>query len=194
LIEEKEQAINDLAAQVTSLTAQLAQKDKQIAALTAQIQELNLQIAQLQSANADLTNQISQKDDQIAALTAQLAAYQDTLPPAGSLHVADRWASNSKSVELTISGYVRDELSIIRDSGGSGVSTAYITLNGVETFQLTLDDSGTFSLTHTMDADKDAEYTFSLYAADTKEGTTNLGLVDQVTVCSPKTNDKGSGK
>lgn len=119
-------------------------------------------------------------DGYAAGLTAELI---DTMSPTGSLHVVDDWASNSKSVKLTISGYVRDEMSIFRDGAGCGVSEAFIMINDTKTIRLTLGEDGTFSFPLTLGASKDAVFKFSLYARDS---VSNRGLVDEITVRSPK--------
>jgi len=120
-------------------------------------------------------------DGYAAGLTA--GGLIDTMPPTGSLHVVDDWASNSKSVKLTISGYVRDEMSILSAGEGCGVSEALIMINDTETIQPTLGEDGTFSFPLTLGASKDAVFKFSLYASDSAS---NRGLVDEITVRSPK--------
>lgn len=160
--------------------------DSQIATLSTQVLELNDQItalnAQLELKDQTINNQVTQ----IETLTAQLEVYQDDMPPVGSLYVADDWASNGKSLALTFSGHVWDELSMIRDGVGCGVYEAYLLINGTDTIPLTLDDMGKFSGTHTMATTRNTVVTTSLYAKDTKPDMSNHGLVDEVTVKFPK--------
>ncbi len=76
---------------------------------------------------------------------------------------------------------MKDELSIARDGGGVGVSSAYLLLDGNKTVPLNLNGQGRFSAIVEMKAEKDAVYNVKLYAADTQpsaEGGTNSGLVD----------------
>ncbi|MFC1971685.1 hypothetical protein ACFLV0_07195, partial [Chloroflexota bacterium] len=113
-----------------------------------------------------------------------VAAYQDTMPPAGSVHAHANliWPPNNKMVEVTISGYVRDELSIARDGDGTGVSSAYLWVNGTENITLTLDSNSKFSIVKSFEAKESAQYTIELHAADTTpvgDGGPNGGLVDQ---------------
>ncbi len=124
---------------------------------------------------------------QAAAIAALTAQYEDNLPPDGSLHVADDWAPNSKSVVLTIAGHVRDVLSIARDKVGTGVSAAWLRINGSGDIPLVRDGTGEFSAAIPIEVSKDSVITVSLYAADTRTPTPNVGLVDQVTVRPPKT-------
>ena len=115
-------------------------------------------------------------------LEALMATYLDVTPPAGSVHAHDNllWSPNNKMVEVTLSGYVRDELSMARDGGGTGVSSAHLLINGIETIPLVLDANGEFSVDKEFKASKGTTYTIELYAADTNpedQGGPNNGLV-----------------
>jgi hypothetical protein len=132
---------------------------------------------------------IAQLQAEIDELNNLLAAYCDTTPPAGSVHAYPNliWPPNNKMVEVTLSGYVCDELSIARDGGGIGVSSAYLLVNGEETIPLVIDD-GSFSVTKEFEARAGALYTVELYAADTKpveDGGPNSGLIDQTYIRVP---------
>ena len=127
----------------------------------------------------------------VAALNAQIQAlkdaYLDTDPPTGAVHAHDNflWARNGKPAEVVLSGYVRDALSIARDGGGTGVSSAYLLIDGTDTVPLTLGTGGTFSVTYGFVCAKEAVYTVELYAADTTpaaDGGPNSGLVDSTYV------------
>lgn len=118
---------------------------------------------------------------------------QDTLPPAGAVHAARNmiWPPNNKPVEIELSGYVRDELSIARDGGGTGVSSAYLLINGSQKIELKgtetnrLDDQGFFSLRVPFKAQRNAVYSIELFAADTAPGEPNFDLVDSTCIVVP---------
>ncbi len=119
-----------------------------------------------------------------------LTTYLDITAPSGSIHAHDNmlWPPSNRMVEVTLSGYVRDELSIARDGGGIGVSEAYLLVNGEETIPLVPDSDGKFTEIKALKATKDAVYTIELYAADTNpddSGGPNSGLVDQTYVRVP---------
>jgi len=120
--------------------------------------------------------------------------YRDTTLPTGSVQAHDNclFPPNNAMVEVTLSGCVCDELSIARDGGGTGISSAYLLVNGEETIPLVLDSDGVFSLTKEFEARKDAVYTIELYASDTnpiENGGPNSGLVDQTYIRVPS--DRG---
>jgi hypothetical protein len=107
----------------------------------------------------------------------------DTMWPAGAVHAYPNviWPPNNKMVTVTLEGYVKDELSIARDSGGTGVSSAYLLVDGNRTIPLSLNGQGRFSVTVKMKAKKGAVYNVELHATDTKpaaDGGPNSGLVD----------------
>ncbi len=111
----------------------------------------------------------------------------DTLPPAGSIHAYDNYIfpPNKKMVDVTVSGYVRDDMSMIRDGGGTGVSDAYLQINGGDPIPLTLEPDGSFIKVVSLQALKGAVYEIELYAADTtpvESGGPNSGLVDETYV------------
>ena len=119
-------------------------------------------------------------------LDACAGTYLDAMPPSGSVHAHDNflWARNGKTAEVTLSGYVRDELSIARDGEGCGVSSAYLLIDGTEV-TLTLGTDGTFEEKWWFTCSKGAVYTVELYAADTTpvaDGGLNSGLVDSTYV------------
>jgi hypothetical protein len=120
-------------------------------------------------------------------LEACAETYLDTMPPSGSVHAHDNflWVRNGKTAEVTLSGYVRDELSIIRDGGGTGVSSAYLLIDGTQIVTLTLNSDGTYEATWWFTCAKGAVYVVELYAADTTptaDGGPNSGLVDSTSV------------
>jgi hypothetical protein len=121
---------------------------------------------------------------------------EDTLPPAGSIHAHDNliWPPNNKWVSVELSGYVRDELSMVRDKKGNGVSSAYILINGLDKIVLKdksinlLDGDGFFKVVHEFKAVKNAMYSIELFAADTNpdlDGGPNKGLIDSTYVQVP---------
>ncbi len=116
-----------------------------------------------------------------------METYRDETPPAGAVHAYPNllWSPNNKMVDVTISGYVRDELSIVRDGEGVGIFSAYLLVNGTEQIPLSLDGDGKFSVIREFEAEKGALYTIELYAADTNPGTPNEGLVDQTYIHVP---------
>ncbi len=121
------------------------------------------------------------------------------MPPSVAVHAYDNliWPANNKMFEVTLSGYVRDELSIARDGGGTGISRAYLLVNGEETPDLVLDGDGVFSLTKEFEARRDTVYTIELYAADTnpiEDGGPNGGLIDQTYIRVPSDRGNKGGK
>jgi hypothetical protein len=88
-------------------------------------------------------------------------------------------------VEVTLSGYVRDELSIARDGGGIGISDAYLMVNGEETIPLVLGSDGSYSLVMEFEASKGVSYTVEPYAFDTNPDVANGGQIDQTCVRVP---------
>lgn len=112
----------------------------------------------------------------------------DTMPPTGSVHAYPNtiWPPNQQMVTITLEGYVVDEMSIVRDNGGIGVSNAYLMVDGTK---ITLRDvtmnslsaDGSFNVEIQIKAKKGAVYKVELYAADTRPeeaGGPNSGLVD----------------
>ena len=92
-------------------------------------------------------------------------------------------------VTVTLEGYVKDELSIARDGGGVGVSSAYLLVNKNKTGPLNLNDEGRFSVTIEVKAEKGAVYNVELHAADTnpqEAGGPNSGLVDSTFILVDK--------
>lgn len=139
----------------------------------------------------------------ITDLQAQLQelkdTYRDTTLPTGSVHAHDNYLfpPNNMMVEITLSGYVCDELSIARDGGGIGISSAHLLVNGEGPIPLVLDGDGVFSLTEEFEARRDTVYTIELYAADTnpiEDGGPNLGLIDQTYIRVPSDRGQKGGK
>lgn len=121
---------------------------------------------------------------------------EDTMYPAGAVHAHDNllWPPNNKKVQVEIEGYVIDELSMVRDGDGIGVSQAYLLVNGTkiilrdETTDLLDPDDGSFSIVEYLEARKNAIYPIELFAADTvaeEDGGPNFGLVDSTFVRVP---------
>lgn len=121
---------------------------------------------------------------------------EDTMCPAGAVHAHDNllWPPNNKKVQVEIEGYVIDELSMVRDGGGIGVSQAYLLVNGTkiilrdETTDLLDPDDGSFSIVEYLEARKNAIYPIELFAADTvaeEDGGPNFELVDSTFVRVP---------
>ena len=154
---------------------------------------LNLaQVVACDQADPDSAPNNYDEDDQALGVVTSLAAggYQDTMPPCGSIHAYDNMLRppNKKMVDVTLSGYVRDELSIVRDVGGIGVSEAYLLVNGEMVIPLEPDVDGKFSVTQGFKAEKGSVYTIELYASDTnpvEDGGPNVGLVDQTYIRVP---------
>jgi hypothetical protein len=76
-------------------------------------------------------------------------------------------------------------MSIIRDGGGTGISNAYLQIDGGEMIVLDLNPDGSFSIIRGFAAVKNAVYEIKLYATDTnpeESGGPNTGLVDQTYV------------
>ncbi len=122
-------------------------------------------------------------DTMLLAVAGQCATLpQDTTPPTGPVHANPNliWPPNDRMVTVTLGGYVKDELSIARDGGGVGVSSAYLLIDGYTTFPISLDGQGRFSVTIEIKAGKGAVYNVELYATDTnpvESGGPNSGLV-----------------
>jgi len=127
----------------------------------------------------------------------------DSFSPAGSIHAYPNmiWSANNKMVSVTLNGYIKDELSIVRDSQGIGISSAYILIDGTDEIVLRnettdlLDDNGNFSADIEVEASKGAEYLIELYATDTNpddSGGPNYGLVDSTYIRVP--HDMSDGK
>jgi len=150
-------------------------------ALTAFLEEVKQTIDNLVATMASMYTQ--EEVDQ--AVAEALEDYTDVLPPTGAIHAHDNmlWSPNGKMVEVTISGYVRDELCMAKDGEGVGVSSAHLLIDGTELIPLSL-DGGNFELTMEFEAKKGALYNLELYATDTNE-TPNEGLVDQTSIRVP---------
>jgi hypothetical protein len=125
----------------------------------------------------------------------------DTMSPTGAVHAYPNliWPPNNKMVMVSFEGYVVDELSIARDGGGVGVSSAYILVDSKEiilrddTTDL-LGEDGSFSVTTKVKAKKGAVYDVELHAADTEseeDGGPNSGLVDSTHICVPTRKNGG---
>ncbi len=123
----------------------------------------------------------------------------DSMIPNGAVHAHDNmiWPPNNKMVSVTIDGYVKDELSIIRDGKGVGVSSAYLLVDGVKHILLdntanALNKDGKFNIPVKVKAVKGAIYDIKLYAADTEKeenGGPNFGLVDSTYIVVPQKMD-----
>lgn len=120
----------------------------------------------------------------------------DSMSPNGAVHAHDNmiWPPNNKMVSVAIDGYVKDELSVIRDGGmGIGVSSAYLLVDGVKYILLdnttnVLGEDGKFNIPVKVKAVKGAMYNIELYAADTEKkenGGPNFGLVDSTYIRVP---------
>lgn len=119
----------------------------------------------------------------------------DTRPPTGAVHAYDNtlWPANNKLITVQLTGYVADELSILRDKEEFGVSSAYLNVNG--TIYIIKDEetdlfrkNGTFEIPVEVKAEKGAIYNVDLYASDTEpqeEGGPNSGLVDSTYIRVP---------
>ncbi|UCC16958.1 MAG: VCBS repeat-containing protein, partial [Dehalococcoidales bacterium] len=193
----KNQTITNLESQVTGLLNQISQKDQaienlniEIAILKNQITQLEQEITGLNNQKTDLQNQLVARDQTIANLQDQiddlLNLYSDNTSPSGSVHAYSNflWPPSNKMVEVTISGYVFDELSAARDGSGAGVSEAKLVIDGEE-IVLNPDAEGNFSIVKEFKAMKDTVYTIELYAGDTnpiEAGGPNIGLVDQTCI------------
>ncbi len=121
----------------------------------------------------------------------------DTLHPTGAVHAYDNtiWPPNNKMVSVTLAGYVLDEQSIAGDGGGTGVSSAYLVVDGGTTITLKdetenlLDEQGRFSVETEVLAVKGAEYSIELFATDMapeSAGGPNSGLVDSTHIRVPR--------
>jgi len=123
-------------------------------------------------------------DTMLLAAAGQCATIPvDRMPPTGSIHAYPNmiWPPNNKNVTVTLKGYVKDELSIARDGGGVGVSSAYLLVDGNTTIPIVLDTNGRFSVTVEIKAEKGVVYKVELHATDTNSvgtGGPNSGLVD----------------
>ena len=120
----------------------------------------------------------------------------DTQAPTGAVHAYDNviWSPNNKMVTVTLEGYVKDELSMVRDGEGIGVSEAYLLIGSTEEIILRdsttdlLNGDGKFSVNIQVKAVKGAEYVVELYASDTEsadDGGPNSGLVDSTFIRVP---------
>ena len=162
--------------------------------ITSLIDELNGQIDALNGQIEDLISQMESMYTQEEYDAAYDQGYQaglanDTAPPTGAVHAHDNYLfpANKKIVDVTVSGYVRDEMSIVRDGGGTGVSEAHLIINGGDEIPLALDaTSGNFSITMGFKKIKDAVYNIELWATDNitpgGNGSPNTGLVDETYV------------
>ena len=109
----------------------------------------------------------------------------DTMAPSGAVHAYPNliWPQNKKEVKITLKGYVMDEMSIAREGGGHGVSSAYLLIDGTDKIILLddttnlLDENGYFSVDIKVKARKGTEYLIELFATDTNPDVPN-GLVD----------------
>jgi len=120
----------------------------------------------------------------------------DTMAPTGAVHAHGNiiWPGNNRMVTVTLEGYVVDELSIARDGGGIGVSSAYLLVDGNEIILRDedtdlLDDDGSFSVTTEVEAVKGAVINVELYGTDTEPeeaGGPNSGLVDSTFIRVPE--------
>jgi hypothetical protein len=133
--------------------------------------------------------------DNFKLVPPQTPCPDDAMHPTGAVHAYPNviWPPNNKMVTVRLDGYVMDELSIARDGGGIGVSSAYLLLNGTkitlrdETIDLIAQD-GSFSVTARVKAKKGAVYNVELHAGDTKPATNggpNSGIVDSTFICVP---------
>jgi len=194
IIAQLQEELAVLQAQIASDNETIADLVGQLAAANQTIDSLNMQIASDNETITDLAGQLAAANQTIAGLNALIAAlqnaYQDTMPPAGAVHADSSFLfpPNNRMVEVTLSGYVRDELSISRDGDGEdgegpGVSNAYLFVNGEEINLLpALDGDGAFSVLMEFEAARGALYTIELYAADTTPGGPNSGLIDRTYV------------
>ena len=125
------------------------------------------------------------------------------MTPDGAVHAHDNmiWPPNNKMVNVVLSGHVKDELSIIRDDGGIGISSAYLLINGLEKIILRdetvdlLDEDGSFTVDFEVEATKNSLVMIDLHASDTnpdETGGPNSGLVDSTYIRIP--NDMDNGK
>lgn len=107
----------------------------------------------------------------------------DTLPPAGAVHAFNNviWPANNKMVQVNISGQVRDELSMMRDGVGVGISWAELRISGMTPIPLNIGNNGQFKMDFEFKAVKGAEYSVELWAADTND-TPNSGIVDSTSI------------
>jgi hypothetical protein len=127
----------------------------------------------------------------------------DTMAPTGAVHAHGNfiWPGNNRMVMVTLEGYVVDELSIARDGGGIGVSSAYLLVDGngplVDGNEIILrdgdtdllDEDGRFSVTTEVEAVKGAVINVKLYGTDTEPeeaGGPNSGLVDSTFIRVPE--------
>lgn len=121
----------------------------------------------------------------------------DTEIPTGFVNASNNmiWPPNNKMVAVALEGNLLDELSIARDGGGNGISSAYLYVfpDGIyiplkdESTDL-LDENGDFSVTIEAKAVKGAVYNVELYAADTNPeaaGGPNSGFVDSTYISVP---------
>ena len=113
---------------------------------------------------------------------------EDTLAPSGSVHAYPNliWPPNNLMVTIALEGRVMDEMSIAREGGGHGVSSAYLLIGGTDEITLwddttdLLDADSHFSVEIEVKASKSAEYLIELFAADKNPDEPNSGLVDTI--------------
>ena len=136
--------------------------------------------------------------------------FDDTMSPTGAIHAYQKliwppkgkcshgghnifWPFIGRKVNMTLTGYVVDEMSIARDGAGIGVSYAYILVNDTEiilrddTTDL-LEEDGSFNINVPIKADRRGVYKVELYADDTEpeeDGGPNSGLVDSTYISIP---------
>jgi hypothetical protein len=123
---------------------------------------------------------------------------EDTTPPLGAVHAYPNliWPPNDKMVTVTLEGYLMDEMSIARDSGGIGISSAKLIIDNSNEIILRdhevdlLDSNGNFSADIQVRATEGAEYLIELHAADTNPEAVNSGLVDKTLIRVPRNMDK----
>jgi len=124
---------------------------------------------------------------------------EDTLAPSGALHAYPNliWPPNNKMVNVNLSGYVMDEMSIAREGDEIGISSAYLLIDDTDQIILLddttdlLDANGHFSVDIEVKASKGAEYMIELYASDTKPDEPNSGIVDKTFIRVPHNIDGG---
>jgi len=133
--------------------------------------------------------------DDVFTTTAPTPEPVDKMHPAGAVHAYSNmiWPPNNKKVQITLDGYVVDEMSAARDGKGIGVSYAYLLVDGTKIVLRDKDkdllaEDGSFSVTTQVKAQEGAVYKVELYASDTKpveNGGPNIGLVDSTSIRVP---------
>jgi hypothetical protein len=119
---------------------------------------------------------------------------EDNAAPTGAVHAYPNmiWSPNNKMVNVILTGYVMDDMSITRDGSGIGVSSALLLIDGTNTIVLRdastdlLYANGNFSVDVQLQATKGAEYRIELLATDTNPDAPNTGIVDTTVVRVPK--------